>query len=147
VWSYPINERTENTGIAIGDADNDGQNEIVVSLSWFGRKILMVEYSNGDYVVETIENTGGDINSIDVADVNGDNLNEIIAGTGWWATYDVRVLKYENGGFTRIWNEKIGWTQARVGDIDGDGKVEIATVSGNVCSYTSLSGVVLYYLQ
>ena len=133
VYSYKLGERTEALAMAVGDADNDGKNELIVGMSWYARKILQFKYDGTKYVVSTVENTGSDVNSINIADVDGDGKNEIVAGTSCWSAYDVRVLKWDGSSYKKIWRKYLGWTEARVGDLDGDGKNEILTVSGCRC--------------
>jgi len=77
VYSYKLGERTEALAMAVGDADNDGKNELIVGMSWYARKILQFKYDGTKYVVSTVENTGSDVNSIDIADVDEDGKNEI----------------------------------------------------------------------
>jgi len=55
------------------------------------------------------------------------------AGTSCWSAYDVRVLKWDGSSYKRVWSKYLGWTEARVGDLDGDEKNEILTVSGCRC--------------
>ena len=120
IYSYKLGERTEALAMAVGDADNDGKNELIVGMSWYARKILQFKYDGSKYIVSTVENTGYDVNSIDIADVDGDGKNEIVAGTSCWGGYDVRVLKwdgspykrikYEEGEFKEIWRTDLATT-------------------------------------
>jgi hypothetical protein len=139
VYKYEIGQRTDPASVKVGDADNDGKNEIVVGLSWYGSKILQFKYSpeSGSYEVSRVEETGSDVKSIDIADVDGDGLNEIVAGTSCWKDYGVRVIEYiggeNNEKFKKVWSKPLGYTVAATGDLDADGKLEILAVSGTHC--------------
>ncbi len=133
IYRYNVNDRTEDLGLVIGDADNDGLNELIVGISWYGRKIIGIKYIDGKYNVFTVEDTGSDVNSIDIGDVDHDGLNEIVVGTSCWKNYDVRVLKYSGSIYRLIWNKYLGWSEARIGDLDGDGLNEILAVNGCLC--------------
>jgi len=92
-YIYHIGEFTDPLSLAVGDADNDGMNELIVGMSWFSRSILEFKHSGSSYDVSTIEYTGSDVLSINIIDIDHDGLNEIVSGTGCWSEYNVGILK------------------------------------------------------
>jgi len=130
--------------IDVGDADNDGKNEIVLAMFYTGAPIIL-NYENGVWEEITAEpidvhNPILDFLGIDVAKVkDADNLkdeyglldNEIIAGGN---NNRLMIWKYDKTSDVYksefISDDLGGFTQGvDAGDIDGDGKNEIAIAS------------------
>ncbi len=134
VYSYKLDQKTEPGAIKVGDADNDGDNEVLVGLSWYSGKILQFKHNpdTDNYEVSTVQNTGSNVKTVDIADVNGDGKNEVIAGTSCWNAYDVRVLEYK-GVYKNSWRASIGYTLATTGNLNNDSKPEILAISGTHC--------------
>lgn len=146
VYSYGLDQKTEPGAIEIGDADNDGKNEVVVGLSWYSGKILQFKHKHNDnYQVSTVQNTGSNVKTIDIADVNGDGENEVVAGTSCWSAYDARVLEYK-GVYKTSWRASTGYTLATTGNLNNDSKPEILAISGTHCGYvdTPQPGVYIF---
>ncbi|MFP3945704.1 MAG: FG-GAP-like repeat-containing protein [Archaeoglobaceae archaeon] len=133
-YSYDLTQKTDPGAIKVGDADNDGKNEVLVGLSYYSGKILQFKHDphTDDYQVSTVQNTGSNVKTIDIADVNDDGKNEVVAGTSCWKTYDVRVLEYK-GVYKNSWNKIIGYTLATTGNLNNDSKPEILAISGTHC--------------
>ncbi|MFO7967905.1 MAG: VCBS repeat-containing protein [Archaeoglobaceae archaeon] len=134
VYSYDLNQRTSPGSIKVGDANNDGENEVVVGLSWYSGKILQFKYnaSADNYQVSTVQNTGSDIKSINIADVDYDGENEVVVGTSCWDGYDVRILE-QRDTYENSWKKNLGYTLATTGNLNNDTKPEILAISGTHC--------------
>jgi flagellin-like protein len=119
--------------VVIGDANNDGQNEIVVGGGtagyWNGTK--MFKNVSGNWTETNVSgNTCAtvDVRAVAIGDVNNDGQNEIVSGGGYSNT-PVKMYKNESGGWTVTTIGTAAWTvtQIVVGDADNDGKNEIVT--------------------
>ncbi len=135
-WSTTIGEYIEHNGLSIGDADNDGKNELLVGVSWYGRKMLMFKHNTGNiYDQVWNEISGNDVISTFIGDVDNDGQNELIAGTGQWSSYDVRIYEHlTDNSYSVAWNNQ--WSSHRhesvfVGDSDNDGKNELLVIRNN----------------
>ena len=135
-WSATIGEYIENHGLFIGDSDNDGNNELLVGVSWYGRKILLFKHDTGNiYNQVWNDNLGSDVASTCIGDVDNDGQNEIIAGTGSWGSYDVRIYEHSTGNsYSLAWNNQ--WSSHRhesvfVGDADNNGLNELLVIRNN----------------
>jgi|Deesub1362A_J573_1020465.scaffolds.fasta_scaffold00529_3 hypothetical protein len=122
--------------VSVDDADNDGKNELVVGVSWYGRYMVILEHTGGNNYIESWrDNLGSDFFSTVIADADNDGQNEIVAGTADWSSYDVRV--YENTGvnsYALSWRQYIAPAsrqEAMVGDVDNDGLNEILVTTGD----------------
>lgn len=121
--------------VEVGDADNDGQNEIVLAMFDVG-SVFVLEYLGSNIwsdPIYTEEVTTCDLGScridmVRVKDVDNDGHNEIIAGGNnsrlmvWKYSdvtdyYDLKFVSDNLGGFTQGLDS---------GDINGDGLNEIA---------------------
>ena len=148
----PISSR--HRGIAIEDVDSDGTNEIIfgggVSLGETAGEgyIYIYSFNNGNYSQEwKSDDLDGDVQALLTYDVDGDEVSEIIAGNGYRYNQGYCfIFKYIGPGssqgsgdppiYEEVWmSEDIGPKAygLDVGDIDGDGIVEI--VVGNQPGY------------
>ncbi len=145
-YIYHIGEFTDPLSLAVGDADNDGMNELIVGMSWFSRSILEFKHSGSSYDVSTIEYTGSDVLSINIIDIDHDGLNEIVSGTGCWSEYNVGILKKIGGTWTRTWKSpSYGMSQAASGDLDKDGLNEILATQSGSCGVIGNPGFARIY--
>ncbi len=132
---------------AFGDLDNDGHLDFVVPGEGFGAagsfalgyKKTVFDNLLGCWNVERNEFLEGCPKRIDdwmffmnaaIADLDGDGLPEMTVGSGG---YYVRAYNYKGAaaaGFPKLTG---GWIAAApaVGDIDGDGKLDVAVVTRN----------------
>jgi CTP:phosphocholine cytidylyltransferase-like protein len=142
VSTWYWNSNTEASSVAIDDVDNDEQAEIVVGGAYFDgtRWVAQLHVLNGaTLVVENMKNwywtSDTQINSIAIGDVDNDGQIEIVTGGAYFdGTRSVAQLHVLNGATLAVENVKNWyWTSdtqinsVAVGDVDGDGHVEIIT--------------------
>ena len=66
--------------LAVGDADNDGLNELIVGTD--SRGLQLIQWSGGMWQVDMIDsNLTGNIHEVVVLDIDNDGLNEIVASS------------------------------------------------------------------
>ncbi|MDI6738878.1 MAG: VCBS repeat-containing protein, partial [Candidatus Edwardsbacteria bacterium] len=132
VWATTYtSQRFGERDLAIGDCDNDGQNELVVGFDWYGRCFRIYEHTGSNNFTESF-NSGNisDVRSVQVADCDNDGNNEILVGTANWGTWDVRVYKWNGSAYALQWDSPtIGTMHAVCGDVDNDGLNEIVAAS------------------
>jgi hypothetical protein len=133
---------TQINSIAIGDVDNDGQIEIVTGGAYYdgNRWVAQLHVLNGaTLAVENVKNwywtSDTQINSVCIGNVDGEGQVEIVVGGAYFdGTRSVAQLHVLNGATLAVENVKNWyWTSdtqinsVAVGDVDGDGHVEIIT--------------------
>jgi len=122
------------TAVAVGDLDSDGTLD-VVSASSEDDKIAWYSNDNGDgsaWTATSITTTADFASGVAVGDVNRDCDLDIIAVS----RDDNTVALYTNdNGDGSVWTEvlisttSLGVTGVNVGDIDGDGDLDVVTAS------------------
>jgi hypothetical protein len=110
--------------VAIGDANNDGLNEVVIGMANSVYEVRMYNYTGGSWVETYISDqlALGDVYSVAIRDADNDGRNEVVVG-GSTDPYELRMYKNESG----IWNETNisnapGYVYSvAVGDVNHDG--------------------------
>jgi len=133
-------------GLAVGDINNDGLNDIVASASRSLYVFLQesdggferIEYPVYDYNPED-DDYDAEIENIAIGDVNNDNLNDIVT-----CSYDQMSIYYQNreGGLS----DPVGYPRCRdaaIGDINNDNLNDIVSVKWGI----SNGGNIRVFLQ
>lgn len=142
----------------IADVDNDGQDEIVAisnnSNSGYDEGVIYV-FNATTYEVEwTSENSSPfenqawtGIHDLEIADVDGDNKNEIIVATDRLYDGAIYVLDGTNGAvkYSKIYDEGSPIYAVKAVDIDNNGTLEIIASSGK--EHTGSPGKYIYILN
>jgi hypothetical protein len=138
VWSYPISNFGD---VALADLDNDGQLEVVVV--YYGGGVIALRHNGTLYWQRTFSCTAPEnINAPTIADLNGDGLREIVIGCYYQRT--VYALRGTDGSTLWSYSNAIAHGQnssRKIGDIDGDGALEVVLTSYNtgydICTSTN----------
>ena len=121
----------------IGDADNDGKNEFVVTGGYRNAPSLLVLTWDGSRFVEKASWWGhGDIYFPWIADVDNDGKNEVIVGDG----SNLRILKWNGNGFNDILIDKFSGHQifgcvAKDSNNDGIKEIHVTFDYPRLCIY------------
>jgi len=140
--------RNHPSSVYIGDANNDGYNDIVTANFWSDDfSIRLWNPISGDWDTHIRKTAGSGTHSVFVGDANNDGYNDLVA-SNWWS-HDVSI---------RLWNDTSGdWdTHIRVsvglaplgvsmGDANNDGYNDILTAntdsnSVSIIQWNSTSG-------
>jgi FG-GAP-like repeat/Secretion system C-terminal sorting domain len=124
---------TNISGLAIADLNNDGRNEIVSSA--FGKNVLWWEYDSlaNSWEKHIIDNTNNGAMYIYVADIDGDEMLDVVA-----SGVDLqgpKIMWYKNNGNDEEWGKNTISTFFRnghgiyAGDIDNDGDMDVVSSS------------------
>jgi hypothetical protein len=121
---------------AIGDITGDGHPDIVFGS--FDHGIYAIDRFCHQIFRYDVEDTVW--SSPALYDVDGDGRDEILIGNdqfagGWddWSGGEFRVLKWTPTGAVQLWIHKVNdtvWSSPAIGDIDGDGRVEVVVGAG-----------------
>ena len=131
-------------GLAIGDADNDGDNEIVIGTYSVAsnHSVIIIDGSGTSWSNNTIDNnTHIRVEDLLIADADNDGDNEIVIITS--ATTDARLIVYNGSGSgwtkTQITKNFGNFYSLAVGDADDNNLNEIAVGSiGDISSNISV---------
>jgi len=121
------------TALFLGDADDDGNREIIVGTGPLGSTKIRVYENTGNNAYQDVWDSGSTLSDTvregAVGDTDGDGKKEIIVGSGG---QDTQIHVFENNGDNSytgpVWDSGGTFsnsTSANVGDQDGDGKAEI----------------------
>jgi hypothetical protein len=133
-FAAPLNYDSCNasTGIAIGDLDQDGDNDLV-DIGRCSQASVFLNNGQGIFTLSGTYGQGSDSKSIALADFNSDGFKDIVYLN---RTVDSRLtILFNNGNATfgtPEWRFSFGLLHdLTVGDLDGDGNTDIATPNGS----------------
>jgi uncharacterized repeat protein (TIGR01451 family) len=122
--------------IRIGDVNNDGRAD-VVGLDWNSNNVAVFLQNAGGTLAPAVLYFAqhGGFNDLDLGDVNGDGLTDIVVMSGQGFLYNVVVIpQAASGGFNAPVPYSIasgGLTQGvAIGDLNGDGRNDIVVTYG-----------------
>lgn len=129
----------EGDRIALADINGDGKLDVVLSetnlgssgnaLYWFAQP---ASATNSNWPRTTIASNAGSLNSMDVADFNGDGKPDVVSGEHRGA---LAVTIYKNNGNGATWTAqqvsqgRESHLGARTADLDGDGDTDIVSIA------------------
>jgi hypothetical protein len=131
VWGY----ETVKSGIppvysiAVGDANNDGSNEIVAGLYFTTNELRIYNKTGGSWTETVIADLPSHVYSVAIGDADNDGLNEIVAG-GAFGSNKTRMYKKTGGAWveTNISDYSayvFDIVTLDIGDADNDGLNEV----------------------
>ncbi len=126
-WTETIIGNVQATvySVAVGDANNDGKNEIASVGN--AKKVMLYENMSGSWVETDIKDEPTNIYSVAIGDANNDGKNETVIGM-WSTNNETRMYENKSGGWieTNISDESNDVYSVTIGDADNDGKNEVA---------------------
>jgi hypothetical protein len=123
---------TEAEALAVGDLNNDGWDDVVVTNS--GKTIsVFLQQVDGTLAARTTYATGTGPNAVAVGDVNGDGLDDVAVANGN-STFISIFIQNSSGTL----NAKVdypspdaGFDDIAIGDVNGDGLNDVVKMNGS----------------
>jgi predicted nucleic acid-binding Zn-ribbon protein len=131
--------------LAIGDADNDGINEVVIGTWTPTCEVRVYEKVGGTWVEDLVVSTSASVYSLAIGDSDNDGKNEIVMGM-MSTSNELRAYEYVLGSWVEdvIADTPSSVYSVAVGDADSDGENEVVcglqSSSNEVRSYKKHSG-------
>jgi hypothetical protein len=132
---FPTGSRP--SAVAIGDINNDGKNDVVMSTSYYFDAandyhiFLFIQNSSGQLELSGKYRTSGSYNrapdTIDIGDVNNDGLNDVVVGN---SKLNIEVfLQKATGGFgPSVKYATVDSTKIKIADFNNDGLNDVAGI-------------------
>jgi hypothetical protein len=118
--------------VAVGDADNDGLNDIARGMWGAGGASILKLYKGqigGGWTEVPLDNPASYCYAVAIGDADNDTYNEIVAGYDFGATYELKMYKYVAGGWvtTNIaaFGGSVSVKSVSIGDANNDGTKDI----------------------
>lgn len=149
-YAWNVGTTEELGAVAVGDVDADGLAEIIVAGIYYGAEsgpaygyVAVLNYTDNLFWIQAVDSIPSTwIDSLEVADVNGDNVTELVVSGYSWDDYGYYYfflgIATNQPGDQIVWltqnNNSIGENEdlysVHTGDVEGDGISEIL-VSGS----------------
>ena len=137
--SHPITTTGPVNAVALGDMDGDGDLDLAVGGALNGNSYTVRVFENNDGVFTAPPwESSQKYNTLDLVwgDMNGDGWLDLVAGTGGFgnARPDI-IFRNENGRLNPIAitiTTPSNTSDIALGDMNNDGKIDIATDSGHI---------------
>jgi len=124
LWTKSMSIASNVHSLAHGDLDGDDIPDVVVPGTSTDKKVHALDGYNGNELWSY--QTGGEINSVAVVDINFDAELDVIAGSD---DQNVYAINGENGSCFWEFSTADDVMHIQIGDISGDGKPNIACVT------------------
>jgi len=130
-----ITSEAREEGLALGDIDRDGDLDVAALVAPAGTTVAWWENpgdGSGSWPRSTVVSNQGSLNSMDVADLNGDGALDIVTGEHRGS---LKVTVLENVGDASSWlSHGISQgTESHLGtqtlDLDGDGDLDVVSIA------------------
>jgi hypothetical protein len=136
----------EDAATAIGDVDNDGQKDLLVTGS--STATLYLQTDDGTFAPAGADLTGVEVGSASIADVNGDDAPDILI-TGRDEDFECTSALYPGNGDGTFTPADAGLTavcesSASIADVDGNGTMDLLIAGQAETSSGSVPSTTLY---
>ncbi len=119
--------------VAVGDLDGDGDLDLAVANESSGNVSVLLNYGDGTFAVGVSHGVGDEPSSVAIGDLDGDGyLDLAVANSGYPDGYTVSVLLNSGDGTFAddlLYGVGPNPTSVAIGDLDGDGDLDLAVVN------------------